>query len=176
MCYYGYWAQFRKEPSHLPIESIDTSLCSHMIYAFAGIDHESRLKALDPMNELIYQGSYTKFTNLKKSNPSLKILLSVGGWNEGSFRYSNMAGNSTARRGFAKTALEMLQKYNFDGLDLAWEFPSTRGGRQDDKRNFAILLREIKETLSPHNLMLTAALSAQKFTIDSGYDVASISQ
>lgn len=176
MCYFGYWAQFRKDPAYLPIESIDTSLCTHMVYAFAGIDHESRLKALDPMNELVYQGSYTKFTNLKKSNPRLKILLSVGGWNEGSFRYSNMAGNLTARKTFAKTALEMLQKNNFDGLDLAWEYPSTRGGRPDDKKNFAALIQEVHQVLKPHNLLLTVALSANKFTIDSGYDVLSIAQ
>lgn len=176
MCYYGFWAQFRKEAANLPIDMIDTSLCTHIIYAFAGIDHESRLKSLHPMNELVYQGSYTKLTNLKKINPKLKILLSVGGWNEGSFRYSNMAANLTARKNFAKTSVQMLQKYNFDGLDLSWEFPSTRGGKPEDKRNFAALLQELNQVLKPHNFLLTAALSANKFTIDGGYDVSAIAR
>lgn len=115
MCYYGSSAAYRVEEARLPIESIDLSLCTHYLYAFAGIDHESRIKSLDPVNDLGDMGNYKKFTNLKKSNPQIKTLLSVGGWNEGSFRYSVMAGNLTARREFVQTTLQFLEKYGFDG-------------------------------------------------------------
>lgn len=61
-------------------------------------------------------------------------------------------------------------------LDLSWEFPSARGGRPEDRRNFAALIRELREALQSRSLLLVTSLSANKWTIDSGYDVPSIAQ
>jgi len=35
-------------------------------------------------------GAYRRFTNMKLRNPSIKTLLAVGGWNEGSEKYSKV--------------------------------------------------------------------------------------
>lgn len=52
--------------------------------------------------------------------------LAIGGWNEGSANYSRMAADSERRKRFVKSALEFVLKYNFDGLDLDWEYPTQR--------------------------------------------------
>lgn len=65
----------------------------------------------------------------------------TGGWNEGSVKYSAMAGNAKNRQVFAQSALDLILQYNFDGLDLDWEFPADRGGSSDDRRHFTILVQ-----------------------------------
>ena len=35
-------------------------------------------------------GAYIRFTNLKLKNPDMKALLGIGGWNEGSTKYSEV--------------------------------------------------------------------------------------
>jgi GH18 family chitinase len=35
-------------------------------------------------------GAFERFTGLKQQNPELKALLAIGGWNEGSTKYSQV--------------------------------------------------------------------------------------
>lgn len=80
-----------------------------------------------------FADGYKKFTGLKSKNPHLKTLLAIGGWNEGSVKYSNMVSTKSSRATFLKSCLDFMKKYNFDGIDLDWEYPSQRGGRPEDK-------------------------------------------
>ena len=111
---------------------------------------------------------------MKLYNPGLKTLLAIGGWNEGSTSYSNMALTSERRATFIQSAVDLLLKHGFDGLDMDWEYPGGRDdseGRPEDKENFGALLREIREEFDKHSLMLTAAVSAGFSTVDQGLDV-----
>jgi Chitinase len=44
-----------------------------------------------------------------------------------------MASSAEGRNTFADSAVEFVKKYNFDGLDLDWEYPTQRGGVPADK-------------------------------------------
>lgn len=51
------------------------------------------VQVLDPWNELCDnygKCAFDRFTDLKQKNTNLKTLLAVGGWNEGSAKYSNV--------------------------------------------------------------------------------------
>ena len=72
------------------------------------------------------------------------MTLSIGGWNEGSENYSEMAADDDKRSTFVSSAVQFLKKYRFDGLDLAWAYPTQRGGKPEDKENFIILLKELR--------------------------------
>lgn len=112
---------------------------------------------------------------LKRYNPNLKILLSIGGWNAGSVRFSNMASSPSSRLAFARSARNFLEKYNLDGFDIDWEYPAKRGGKQSDRRNFVQLLQTVKSHFG-NRYLLTIAVGMGKSTIDSSYNVAEISR
>ncbi|KAF2367148.1 Chitin binding domain [Trinorchestia longiramus] len=174
VCYYGSWAVYRQGMGKFDVEDIDPFLCTHIIYGFAGLGPDNKIKALDAWNDLCDnygKCAFDRFTGLKNANPNLKALLAIGGWNEGSAKYSAMAANPAARSTFIASVLEMLAAHNFDGLDMDWEYPTDRGGAPEDKANFVILMSELYTALHSKGLMLTAAVSAGKTTIDAAYDV-----
>ena len=129
---------------------MDPLLCTHLIYAFCGLQQTGELKINYPHLELDDdikgRGNYRIFNNLKLKNPALKTLLSVGGWIEGSLNFSTVAADPTKRATFLQSSLELLHKYNFNGLDINWEYPNERHGlKNNDRENFIIWLKELKE-------------------------------
>jgi chitinase len=102
---------------------------------------------------------------LRAENPSLLVLLSVGGWS-GSRYFSDVGATASARRQFSASCSQIVEKYALDGLDIDWEYPVTGGKRTDhkrgsDKENFVLLLRELRNDLDAlgqgRHLLLTIA-------------------
>lgn len=54
---------------------------------------------------------------LKQQNPNLNLLLSVGGGGAGSEPFASIANSSSATEQLARTAKQMLDTYEFNGLD-----------------------------------------------------------
>jgi chitinase len=131
------------------------------VYAFFGLLPSGHLRSLDEWLDLDSgRGNIRLFNNLKQQNPNLKTLLAVGGWNEGSEVYSDVASDPVRRRIFAVHARELLQEHNFDGLDMDWEYPGQRGGGPQDRDNFSIWLEDIREEFAGTGYLLTAAVGA----------------
>lgn len=176
VCYWGTWANYRPKMGQFIPEEIDPSLCTNLIYSFAGLDEgNSSIKSLDPwmdLEENYALAGFRKATDLKYAYPHLEVTIAIGGWNEGSKKYSAMAADAKKRKQFAASAVEFCQKHNFDGLDLDWEYPGKRGGSAlEDKDNFVLLIRDLKEAFAAKNLILTAAIGAAASTIDVAYDI-----
>ena len=104
-------------------------------------------------------------------NLLLQVTIAIGGWNEGSKKYSEMVADPARRKRFVESVVAFCQEHNFDGLDLDWEYPGKRGGSPDDKENFVKLIRDLKEAFRPKQLLLTAAIGAAAPTIDVAYDI-----
>jgi chitinase len=116
---------------------------------------------------------------MKLYNPGLKTLLAIGGWNEGSTTYSDMALTKESRATFIQSAVKLLLKHEFDGLDMDWEYPGGRSdseGRPEDKENFASLLVEMREEFDKSNLMITAAVSAGYLNVEQGLDIPTMAR
>ncbi|XP_023037373.1 probable chitinase 2 [Drosophila willistoni] len=180
VCYISTWAVYRPGQGIYAIENFDPNLCTHVVYAFAGLDiTHAAIKSLDPWQDLkeeFGKGGYEQLTGLKRSYPHLKVSLAIGGWNEGSTNYSRLVDNVQLRRKFVEQVSGFIRKYNFDGLDLDWEYPTQRGGSPRDRENFVTFTKELREEFDNHGLLLTSAIGASKSVIDEAYDVRQLSR
>lgn len=104
------------------------SMCTHLIYGHVGINGESsKIASINPILDLNYGfGYFRKVTQLKNDYPNLKVLLSVGGGADQfgeSGKYLDLIVDSRRRLAFINSAHALVQRYGFDGIDLAWQFP-----------------------------------------------------
>ena len=66
---------------------------------------------------------YRKVTEFKKHG--IKVTLALGGWNDSKGdKYSRLVNNPSARSKFIDHVIKFIEKHDFDGLDLDWEYPS----------------------------------------------------
>ncbi|KYM94104.1 Chitotriosidase-1, partial [Cyphomyrmex costatus] len=183
VCYYTNWSVYRPGTAKFSPQNINPYLCTHLIYAFGGFTKENTLKPFDKYQD-IEKGGYAKFTGLKTYNKNLKTMLAIGGWNEGSSRFSPMVADPARRREFVKNAVKFLRQNHFDGLDLDWEYPAFRdGGKPRDKDNYADLVQELRKEFERESsktgrtrLLLSMAMPAGVEYIDKGYDVPRLNE
>uniref|UniRef100_A0A8D0AJP2 chitinase n=1 Tax=Sander lucioperca TaxID=283035 RepID=A0A8D0AJP2_SANLU len=172
-CYFTNWAQYRPPPTIFMPNDIDPCLCTHLLYAFATIKNNQL--ATYEWNDVEL---YSQFNALKNKNGNLKTLLSVGGWNFGSSGFSQMVLSPANRQTFINSVISFLRMYEFDGLDIDWEYPANRGGPPQDKQYYSVFLEEMRAAFENEakqsnkaRLLMSAAVSAGKDTIDSAYQI-----
>jgi chitinase len=130
-------------PSNL--HSIAADKLTHINYAFALVSKDGEVVLNNPESP----AHLSQLQALKAKNPSLKILVSVGGW--GADNFSDAALTDAARDKFAKSVTALIKRYALDGIDLDWEYPGQPGPgikyRPEDKENFTSLLRALRQQL-----------------------------
>ncbi|MBE0362554.1 chitinase [Pseudoalteromonas ulvae UL12] len=125
-----------------------------------------------------YTGHFNLLNKYKKLHPDVKTLISVGGWAE-TGGYFGADGNRVASGGFytmttnadgsinhagidafAKSSVEFIQRYGFDGVDIDYEYPSSMNdaGHPDDfpisnarraglNASYNVLMKRLREEL-----------------------------
>ncbi|KAK6166326.1 hypothetical protein SNE40_023049 [Patella caerulea] len=145
VCYFTNWSCDLLEPAaHFCISDIDPAYCSHLIYAFANINTTTLELSPTRPDDVGLKGGiprYQKFNDFKLQYPQLKTLLSVGGSLQQSIGFSKVVESARSRTDFSQRAVEYLRKWNFDGLDLDWEYP---GDPPETKRNYTLLLHDLR--------------------------------
>jgi len=178
--YYQSWAQWREDDcNRLPPEELDASEYTHLAYSFAWINENNEL---EPYNGQIEEEvrSYEKFMALKKNNPFVKLLITVGGWTFSdpgeTFRRFSEAVADENRTTFVNSIVSFCEEHGFEGIDLDWEFPGDygRGSKREDKEKYADLAEELREAFDKaghEHWDISVAIPLRQDLVDNGYDL-----
>jgi len=180
--YYPSWGMYERE---FPVKKIPAENLTHIFYGFAKIcphpkdlyENPDWVDPNKPMNSACFNGAeegevdifdwndtqnFEELKKLKQRNPDLANILSIGGWSL-SRPFSDAALTPESRKKFIDSAIQLMEKGHFDGLDIDWEYP-TGGGlkecnspddpdyecniyRPQDKQNYTLLLQELRAAL-----------------------------
>nr|XP_020515760.1 chitinase-3-like protein 1 [Labrus bergylta] len=154
MCYYNSKAQNRPNVGKFRVSDIDPDKCTHLIFAFSDISKNELVPTT--VNDL---QQYLEFNALKQ-------------------RFRTMAGSQKNREVFIQSVIRLLRAFNFDGLDVDWRYPA-----EEDKQRFTELCKELETAFvdegtssNQERLILAASVSAERSTIDAGYEVEEIAK
>jgi len=148
------------------VDSIDAAKLTHIIFSFCHLQG-NQLK----VDNATDAETITKLVQLKKRNPDLKIILSLGGWG-GCQPCSDVFSTAAGRTEFSKSVLQLCQQYGTDGIDLDWEYPAIEGYpehafKAEDKPNFTALVLELRKILGTKYEISFAAGGFEKFLKES---------
>jgi len=137
----------------------DPNLISHINYAFGHVNDTFNGVRVDNPDRL------KEIVKLRKKNPDLKILLSIGGWTSGKF--SEMAADAKSRLGFAKDCQRIVKEFDLNGIDIDWEYPTSNeagiSSSADDTDNFTLLMRDIRKEIGSKKLLTLATIADGRF-------------
>ena len=155
----------------LPMVSAeDARILTHLNIAFALVrddrivyDHLKNIGEID---------------RLRRINPCLKIMLSVGGW--GADGFSQAASTQAGRMSFAQSCARAVYELDLDGINLDWEYPTVSAAgiaaSPADRTNFTLLLGLVRAVLNAcagrRPLMTIAAGAGDFYLAGTQMDIA----
>lgn len=116
---------------------------THLIYSFVEFNDECDGIVIK------YPEKLQAMVDLKRENPDLQVLVSVGGYKREGF--SEMARDGKKRKAFVKALKQLVDSLQLDGVDLDWEFPTTEAGghtaNRNDSRNYVTLVKDLRKAM-----------------------------
>jgi len=150
------------------IDSFEIEKLTHLIFSFCHLNKD-KLSVTNARDS----ATILRMVELKKRNPQLKIILSLGGWG-GCATCSTVFSTKKGRRKFARSVKKANDYFHTDGIDLDWEYPVISGfpghpHSPEDKTNFTALIYQLRKKLGPGNEISFAAGGFDTF-IDSSIE------
>jgi chitinase len=130
------------------VQEIQFDKLTHINYAFLLPKPDGTLESL---------GNAQKLKDLvsEAHQHNVKVLISIGGWGYDD-QFESLAAKTESRQTFVQNALQFVQDYELDGVDIDWEYPDPG----DSALNFLELMKGLRASL-PEGKLLTAAVVSQ---------------
>ena len=195
--YYQSWSKYRPTTCNpLPPSQLANTIqqfgYTHLIYSFASISSEGLIQPYNGVQDEIIM--YDEFNSIKtnvntatlSNGQGIKTLIAIGGWNMDQSLFTKVASTPNSRLKFANSIVEFIQLYNFDGVDLDWEYPVTRQGSVQDYDNYVLLCEAIRLALDEASVtnnrqqddeyLLTMAIPINPQKLKDGYNLRQLSK
>jgi chitinase len=173
----GYFTAWGIYGRNYQVANVPAAKLTHINYAFANISPDGKCTIGDPFADIdkgggypgewdpgALRGNFRAFKELKRTQPHLKLLISVGGWSWSTY-FSQVAATPASRSAFVKSCVDMYIRGQFpgvdpangvgvfDGIDIDWEYPVGGGlpGNSTspaDKQNYTLLMQEFRSQLN----------------------------
>lgn len=155
-------------PAELPAKKL-----TRVHYAFLH-PHDGIITADSPTDD----ANLRTLVALKKQNPTLEVLVSVGGGAHSS-EFSDLALTPSSRAKFVASCMALITTYSLDGIDIDWEypgspFPGKTLRKEEDKANYTALFHDLREAFTVYerkthhaHLLLSTATNGKPFFIRS---------
>jgi chitinase len=144
------------------LDSFNVANITHLIYCFGHLQGNSFIldKAADTL-------IINKMVALKRQQPQLKVLLSLGGWG-GCETCSPVFSTNAGRQEFAESVKAVQTRLHTDGIDLDWEYPAIEGlpghpYSPADRKNFTRLVKQLRKSLGKESIISFAAGGFKEF-------------
>ena len=158
---FGYYAGRPTMIDSFPIEKL-----THLCFSFTHL--RGNKIAVSNLRDSL---TITNCVALKKRNPNLKVIISMGGWT-GCYTCSGIFAEDSSRKVFASSVKQLINYFKVDGIDLDWEYPAIQGPPghpfdRNDKQNFTALIKTLRDTLGKEKEISFAAGGFTKFINES---------
>lgn len=131
VCFYDSRGYERQGLAQFTMTDMQLALqfCTHLIYGYAGVNADNfELQSINKRLDF-EQRHLAQVAQLKESYPHIKFLLSVGGdadTNEGNQYIHLLESGQQGHKRFIESARDIVRRFNFDGLDLAFQLPRNK--------------------------------------------------
>ncbi|KAF6785553.1 chitinase [Colletotrichum sojae] len=142
----GYWETWNMQkpcgtmgPGEIPVH-----LLTHLFVSFGYINDAFQVTNMDGIDP----GLYKSIGNVKARNPSLKVVIALGGWtfsDPGPWQkvFPALASTKENRATFIPNLVGFLSEYGYDGVGA-----DDRGSSDGDGENYTALLTELREAIN----------------------------
>ncbi len=142
------------------VQEVQLNKLTHVNYAFILPNGDGSLQALDNPSKLQ--------SLVSAAHPlGVKVLISVGGWNDGNDQgFETLAANATSRTNFANNLVNLVNQYNLDGVDIDWEYPDPDNSYPDNPQpgssayNYGQMMATLSSAMHSRGKLLTGAIVA----------------